>query len=198
MKQKRIAIFASGEGTNAENIISYFSRPDSRAAVSLVVTNRPDAGVIGRARRLGVESLVLPRETFRDGESLVGILDEKSVDIVVLAGFLLMIPPALIDRYRGRIINIHPALLPKFGGKGMYGIKVHEAVVAAGETITGITIHHVNEHYDDGAVIFQAAVSVCPGDTAADIDRKVRQLELTHFAPVIEKTFLRAAPRSDV
>lgn len=190
MKQKRIAIFASGEGTNAENIISYFSRPDSRAAVSLVVTNRPDAGVIGRARRLGVESLVLPRETFRDGESLVGILDEKSVDIVVLAGFLLMIPPALIDRYRGRIINIHPALLPKFGGKGMYGIKVHEAVVAAGETITGITIHHVNEHYDDGAVIFQAAVSVCPGDTAADIDRKVRQLELTHFAPVIEKTFL--------
>ena len=183
---KKIAIFASGQGSNAESIIRYFRTEDPRAEVALVVTNRADAPVINRAANLGVDSVVVSRNELTDGTVLT-LLENRAVDLVVLAGFLLMIPLQLIERYRGRIINIHPSLLPKFGGKGMYGDRVHEAVVAAGERQTGITIHHVNEHYDDGAIIFQATVDLDPTDTPADVARKVRQLELTHFAPVIAK-----------
>ena len=183
---KKIAIFASGQGSNAESIIRYFRTVDHRAEVTLVVTNRADAPVINRAANLGVDSVVVSRNELTDGTVLT-LLEDRAVDLVVLAGFLLMIPLQLIKRYRGHIINIHPSLLPKFGGKGMYGDRVHEAVVAAGERQTGITIHHVNEHYDDGAIIFQATVDLDPTDTPADVARKVRQLELTHFAPVIAK-----------
>ena len=186
---KNIAIFASGEGTNAESIITYFRRPGSKAAVTLVITNRSDAGVVGRAEALGVDCTIMTRDEFRDTDSLLAMLDRHKIDIIVLAGFLLMIPPALVDRYRGRIVNIHPALLPAFGGKGMYGRHVHEAVVASGATETGITIHHVNEHYDDGDIIFQASVPVEPADTPDDVARKVRTLELTHFAPTLSLTF---------
>ena len=188
---KRIAIFASGEGTNADNIVRYFSSPDRDAEVSLIVTNRADAPVIGRAQRLGVECCLLPRDDFAGGEKVTELLESRRIDIVVLAGFLLMIPPALTERYRGRIVNIHPALLPRHGGKGMYGMRVHEAVLTAGDTETGITIHHVNERYDDGAIIFQTSVPVEPTDTAPDIARKVRRLEELHFAPVIEQTFCK-------
>ena len=186
---KNIAIFASGEGTNAESIITYFQQRDSKGVVTLVVTNRDDAGVIRRASALDVECLIMSRDKFKDTGSLLNTLELHKIDIIVLAGFLLMIPPALIERYRGRIVNIHPALLPAFGGKGMYGRHVHEAVVASGATETGITIHHVNEHYDDGAIIFQASVPVDPDDTPDDVALKVRTLELTHFAPVIARTF---------
>ena len=186
---KNIAIFASGEGTNAESIITYFQQRESMGAVTLVITNRDDAGVVRRAAALGVECLIVPRDEFKDSATILKILELHKIDIIVLAGFLLMIPPALVDRYRGSIVNIHPALLPAFGGKGMYGRHVHEAVVASGATETGITIHHVNEHYDDGDIIFQASVPVCPTDTPDDVALKVRALELTHFAPVIARTF---------
>lgn len=186
---KNIAIFASGEGTNAESIINYFRRPDSNAAVSLVITNRRDAGVVKRAADLGVECLILSLEEFKATSALLDILSRHNIDIIVLAGFLLMIPAAMVDRYRGRIVNIHPALLPAFGGKGMYGRHVHEAVVASRQTVTGITIHHVNEKYDDGDIIFQASVAVSPDDTPDDVADKVRSLELTHFAPAIARTF---------
>lgn len=187
---KKIAIFASGEGSNAESIVNYFRTPGSQAEVALIVTNRSDAPVINRAERLGVEYAVITRTELNDGVTILNLLDRHSIDIVVLSGFLLMIPCGLIERYRGRIVNIHPSLLPKFGGKGMFGNHVHEAVVAAGERLTGITIHHVNEHYDDGAIIFQASVELDPTDTSADVARKVRQLELTYFAPTIAQTFL--------
>lgn len=187
---KKIAIFASGEGSNAESIVNYFRAPGSKAEVALIVTNRPDAPVINRAERLGVDYAVITRAELNDGTTILNLLDSHAIDIVVLAGFLLMIPTRLIERYRGRIVNIHPSLLPKFGGKGMFGNHVHEAVVAAGERLTGITIHHVNEHYDDGAIIFQASVDLNPSDTPADVARKVRQLELTHFAPTIAQTLL--------
>lgn len=183
----RIAIFASGQGSNAENIINYFRAPGSRAEVALVVTNRPDAPVIERTQRLGVTTAVITRDELNDVYSILKLLDDNAVDFIVLAGFLLMIPAGLIERYRGRMVNIHPSLLPKFGGKGMYGDRVHQAVVAAGERQTGITIHYVNEHYDDGAIIFQATVGVDPADTPAAVAHKVRQLELTHFAPTIAK-----------
>ena len=186
---KNIAIFASGEGTNAESIINYFRRPDSKASVTLVITNRRGAGVVERAAKLGVECLILTREEFKDTAAVLDILSRHNIDIIVLAGFLLMIPAALVDSYRGRIVNIHPALLPAFGGKGMYGRYVHEAVVASGQKVTGITIHHVNQKYDDGDIIFQASVAVSPDDTPDDVADKVRTLELTHFAPTIARTF---------
>lgn len=183
---KRIAVFVSGEGTNAENLVKYFRRDGGRARVALIVTNRQSAPVVERARRLGVECVTISRDDFAAGQTIVDLLAAKDIDFVVLAGFLLMIPPCLIERYRGRIVNIHPALLPKFGGKGMYGMRVHEAVVAAGERETGITIHHVNDRYDDGTIIFQAAVEVSPDDSAGDVAAKVRALEEIHFAGVID------------
>lgn len=186
---KNIAIFASGEGTNAESIIKYFQQRESGGAVTLVLTNRSDAGVISRASALGIDCIVVTRDEFKDTVSLLNILELHKIDIIVLAGFLLMIPPALVNRYRGRIVNIHPSLLPAFGGKGMYGNHVHEAVVSSGATVTGITIHHVNEHYDDGDIIFQASVPVSPSDTPGDVALKVRDLELSHFAPVLARTF---------
>lgn len=186
---KRIAIFASGNGSNAENIIRYFREEGRAADVALVVCNRQDAGVLGRAERLGVRSVVMTRAEINDSERMSALLEGCRVDVIVLAGFLLMIPSFLIERYRGRIVNIHPSLLPKFGGKGMYGRYVHEAVVAAGETQTGITIHHVSEDCDGGRIIFQACTAVEPSDTPADVEAKVHALEREHFARVIEETF---------
>lgn len=187
---KRIAIFASGNGSNAENIIRYFQEKGSSGEVALVVCNKSGAKVLERAGRLGVESVVMSRDEINDRQSMLGLLESHGIDIVVLAGFLLMVPSFLIERYRDRIVNIHPSLLPKFGGKGMYGRHVHEAVVNAGEVETGITIHYVSEMCDEGRIIFQARTSVKQSDTAEDVEKKVHELEREHFARVIDETLV--------
>lgn len=181
---KRIAIFASGSGSNAEKIADYF-RGNPEISIELILCNNPNAGVIERAKRLGIALQLFDREQFRNGWVL-NLLQEKQIDWVILAGFLWLIPKAIVAAFPNKIVNLHPALLPKFGGKGMYGHFVHEAVVAAGETESGITIHFVNEHYDEGNVIFQAAFSVEPTDTPEDIARKGQILEHAHFPRVIE------------
>ena len=182
-----IAIFASGSGTNAENIIQYFSKSKS-IEVSLVVSNRSDAYVLERARLLKVPELIITKKEFSESEYYVLTkLRDFHIDFIVLAGFLLQIPKYLIQAYPGAIINIHPALLPKFGGKGMYGDRVHEAVVAAGEKESGITIHYINEHYDEGNAIFQATCPVLPTDSPDDVAKKVHALEYEHFPQVIEQ-----------
>lgn len=182
----KIAIFASGSGTNAENIIRYFAESET-ARVEVVLSNKSDAGVLTRAENLGIPFFVFSNVAFKEGTPILQKLEEYDTDLVVLAGFLLKIPPVLVDAYRGRMINIHPALLPKHGGKGMYGRRVHEAVVAAGEAETGITIHYVNEQYDAGAVIFQATCPVLPSDTAEDVEKKVHALEYSYFPQVVER-----------
>lgn len=188
---KRIAVFASGNGSNAENIIRYFNTgagaPSHGAEVVLVVCNRPGAAVIDKARALGVPVSIVTREMFNDEASMTALLESRAIDAIVLAGFLLMVPPFMTARFSGRMINIHPSLLPKFGGKGMYGRHVHEAVVAAGETETGITVHLVSDHCDGGDIIFRASTPVDPGDTPADVETKVHALERAHFPAVIAR-----------
>lgn len=159
--EKNIAIFASGSGTNAENIIRYFEGNDS-VRVKLVLSNRKDAYVLERAHRLGVPCRAFPKSDWEIAESILDLLREHQIDLIVLAGFLLRIPDALLHAYPNKIINIHPALLPKFGGKGMYGDRVHEAVVMAGESESGITIHYIDEHYDEGSIIFKLNVQYFP------------------------------------
>lgn len=187
---KRIAIFASGNGSNAENIIRYFRENEVRAEVVLVVCNNREAGVLQRSRDLGVATEVMSRGEINNPAEMLGVLERYAVDAIVLAGFLLIIPAFLTGRYAGKIINIHPSLLPKYGGKGMYGRHVHEAVVAAGETETGITIHLVNERFDDGRILFQAHTPISPGDTPADVERKIHILEQQHFPRVIAENLL--------
>lgn len=182
--QKNIAIFASGSGTNAENIIRHF-QGNKDVNVALVVSNKPDAYVLVRAANLHVPSLTLTREEFARGEELARLMKERGIDFIVLAGFLLRVPEALIEAYPGRIVNIHPALLPKYGGKGMYGDRVHRAVVEAGERESGITIHLIDEQYDRGTTVFQAKCPVQPGDTPDDVARKVHALEYAHYPEVI-------------
>lgn len=185
-----IAIFASGAGSNARKIIEYFKNsPDIR--VALVVSNKKDAGVLDIAREHGIPTQVIDRQMFYETQDLPGILKKHEISFIVLAGFLWLLPSYLVKTYEKRIVNIHPALLPKFGGKGMYGMRVHEAVQKSGETESGITIHWVNEHYDEGDIVFQASCPVSPGDTPADIARKVQQLEHRHFPNVIEKLINR-------
>lgn len=187
---KRIAIFASGNGTNAENLIRYFNDGKHGAEVVLVICNRQYAPVIEKAERLGVKACFTPRADINDPGTMLGLLERHSVDIIVLAGFLLMVPPFLIERYRDRIVNIHPSLLPKYGGKGMYGANVHKAVVDAGEKETGITIHLVSENYDEGRIIFQARTTVEPDDTPVDVERKIHQLERQHYARVVRDALI--------
>lgn len=192
-----IAIFASGNGSNAENIIRYFNQGDGRGSglrVTLVVASRPDAYVIERARGLDVPVEVVTRPQLNDPAILLPLLDRYHIDIIVLAGFLLMLPQYLLHRYPGRIVNIHPSLLPRHGGKGMYGANVHRAVKEAGDTVTGITIHLVSEEYDKGEIIFQTTVEVAPDDTPEDIERKIHHLERLHFPRVIRDTFATDTP----
>lgn len=184
--KKNIAIFASGSGTNAENIIRHFQENDL-IRVALVLSNRSDAYVLERAHRLQVPSEVFLKEEWVSGERILAVLDKHHIDFIVLAGFLVRVPGALLHAYPNKIINIHPALLPKFGGKGMYGDRVHEAVVAAGETESGITIHYINEHYDEGDAVFQAKCPVLPDDSAADVAQKVHALEYEYYPLIIEK-----------
>lgn len=181
-----IAIFASGAGSNARKIIEYFQDSD-RARVSLVVSNNKDAGVLGIAAEHGIPVQLINRTIFYESENILSVLTKHRVDFVVLAGFLWLIPAYLVRAYPRRMVNIHPALLPKYGGKGMFGHHVHEAVKAAGDTETGITIHYVNEHYDEGDIIFQARCPVAPTDSPADIAQKVHALEHRYFPQIIER-----------
>lgn len=183
---KRIAIFASGSGSNAENIANYFKNSDS-VEIALILANNPEAFVLERAKRLGIESAVVTNKEFREADKVLEMMKEHSIDFIVLAGFLLLVPAKLIEAYPGRIVNIHPALLPKHGGKGMYGDHVHEAVVAAGDTESGITIHLIDERYDCGTTFFQATCPVLPTDTPHDVAEKVHALEYKHFPHVIEE-----------
>ena len=181
---KRIAVFASGSGTNAENIVKYFEDSDL-ARVAVIFCNRKNAGVMDRAHKLGVRSIYFDRDQLESGDVLEK-LRELKVDFVVLAGFLLKIPSDIIAEYEGRIINIHPALLPDYGGPGMYGMAVHEAVVENEEEESGITIHHINDEYDDGEIIFQESVEIDFEDSPEDVQYKVQQLEHKHYPEVIE------------
>lgn len=181
----KIAIFASGSGSNAENIANYFK--NSETEVSLILTNKPDAYVLERAAELKIKSMVFTKEMFSESRQVIDILTEHEIDLIVLAGFLWLIPPSLIEAFPDRIINIHPALLPKFGGKGMYGDRVHQAVKDHQEQETGITIHYVNEKYDDGAIIAQYAAALEPKDNVHRIAAKVHALEYKFFPIEIEK-----------
>lgn len=183
---KNIVIFASGNGTNCENIIRFFSH-DNDVKVAAVITNNASAKVIDRARKWNVPVRVMTRNDINDREKLLPVLEEYATRLVVLAGFMLFIPDFLVEAYEGRIINIHPSLLPKYGGKGMYGMNVHEAVKANGETESGITIHHVSNEYDKGRIIAQFSTPLSPGDSAEDIAMKVHELEYKHYPEVIEQ-----------
>jgi phosphoribosylglycinamide formyltransferase-1 len=186
MSPVRIAIFASGNGSNAEEIIRYF-KDSATVTISLVLSNNPDAYVLKRAEDHGIPTHVFDRQTFRETDQVLTWLKEAGITHIVLAGFLWLVPANLLDAYAGRIINIHPSLLPRHGGKGMYGMKVHEAVKAAGDIESGITIHLVDAKYDEGKVIFQARCEVSGGDSPAQIAAKVHELEYEHFPIVIEK-----------
>lgn len=182
---KRIAIFASGSGTNAENLIRFF-RTKPGVSIDLVLTNKAGAGVLERSKSLEVESLVFGRKEFYESDKILKVLKDKEIDLVVLAGFLWLVPSNLIRAFPGRIINIHPALLPRYGGKGMYGSHVHRAVLANGDTESGISIHQVNQEYDDGSIIFQAKCEVKRDDTPESLASRIHQLEYTHFPRVVE------------
>lgn len=183
---KRIAILASGSGSNAENIANYFKGSDY-AQVSFIIANNPNAFVLERAKRLAIESAVVTKAEFVEADGVIAMLRERNIDFVVLAGFLLLVPAKLIQAFPGRIVNIHPALLPKHGGKGMYGDRVHKAVVECGDAESGITIHLIDEHYDKGTTFFQAKCEVLPTDTPDDVAAKVHALEYEHFPRVIEE-----------
>ncbi len=186
----KIAIFGSGSGTNAENIMQYFESNPS-IEVALVLSNKADAYILERARLHHIQDVVYSKSDFQNVGNLLSLLDRYEIDFVVLAGFLLQIPVELIHKYPNKIINIHPALLPKFGGKGMYGDKVHEAVIAEGEKVSGITIHYIDEHYDSGSVIFQATCDVLPTDTPHDLAARIHALEYNYFPKVIEETICK-------
>jgi phosphoribosylglycinamide formyltransferase-1 len=183
---KRIVIFASGSGTNAENIIRFFINSNNVSVIQ-ILTNNPHAKVLDRAKNLKVSALSFNRIAFTVTDDVLNILKANNPDLIVLAGFLWKFPEKILNAYPNKVINIHPALLPKFGGKGMYGMHVHEAVVENKETETGITIHYVNEHYDEGAILFQATCEVLPADSAEDVAAKIHELEMEHFPRVVDK-----------
>lgn len=186
---KKIAIFASGSGSNAERITSYFA--DSQTiSVDLFLSNNPQAGVIERGRRLGIPTVLFDKKTFTQSSKIVDLLQNQQIDYVILAGFLWLIPENLVKAFPDKIINIHPALLPKYGGKGMWGHFVHEAVVANGEKESGITIHFVNDRYDEGKMIFQAKCEILPTDSPEEVAQKVLVLEHKYFPEVIEKVIM--------
>jgi phosphoribosylglycinamide formyltransferase-1 len=183
---KHLVIFASGTGSNAQRIIDYF-RNSELAKVVLIACNKPEAGVISIAEKENIPVLMIEKERFFRGDGYVPELKNLETDLVVLAGFLWKIPQTLINAYPRRIINIHPALLPKYGGKGMYGQYVHQSVLNAGEMESGITIHYVDEHYDNGDIIFQTACPVLDNDTPEELAQRIHKLEYMHYPGVIEE-----------
>ena len=182
---KKIAIFASGEGTNAQCIIDYFKK-SSVIKVALVVSNKPDANVLNRAKNEHIPTLIINRVDFYENTTTIQQLQHLTIDLIVLAGFLWMIPGSLIKAFPDKIINIHPALLPKFGGKGMYGMHIHTAVIKAKEKESGITIHYVNEKYDEGKIISQYTCGIDENDTTESLAKKIHLLEHTFYPKVIE------------
>lgn len=185
MKKIRLAIFASGEGTNAQSFIDYFKNSKD-VRISLIVCNNQKAGVIERAKKAGIETIITDKENFYKSDALLKILKE-TVDFIVLAGFLWMVPENIINAYSNKIVNIHPALLPKYGGKGMYGMRVHQAVIDSGAQESGITIHYVNNKYDEGTIIFQSKCSVSSSDTAETLAKKVHELEYQYYPEIVDK-----------
>jgi phosphoribosylglycinamide formyltransferase-1 len=183
---KNIAIFASGNGTNAQRLIDHFSKSE-KARIALVVSNNPSAFVLERAKKAGIPALIIDKASFSASSEVIEKLHGYKTDLIVLAGFLWLIPSNLIEAFPNRIINIHPALLPKFGGKGMYGMNVHSAVCQSGEKETGITIHYVNEHYDSGKIILQERCPVEEGDSPAQVSAKVQQLEHRYLPRAVEQ-----------
>ena len=183
----RIAIFASGRGSNARNIINYFKN-DPSISVNLIISNKQTAPVLDIGKQFDINTLVIDRKSFYQSENVLIDLKKHQIDFIVLAGFMWLVPLYLVQSYPNKIVNIHPALLPKYGGKGMYGMYVHQAVKAANETETGITIHYVNEKYDEGNIIFQASTRIETADTPEVIAKKVHQLEHEHFSKIIETT----------
>jgi formyltetrahydrofolate-dependent phosphoribosylglycinamide formyltransferase len=186
VKQVRIAIFASGKGSNAGKIIAYFNKHIT-VNVALIVCNKPGAGVLDIAAEAGIKSLLIDKHSFKEADEFAQTLKDQGITHIVLAGFLWKIPTKLISAYQDKILNIHPALLPKHGGKGMYGEHVHQAVLDAGDKQSGITIHLVDEQYDHGKTIFQASIDVNPGETAQTLANRIHILEHEHYPPVIAK-----------
>ena len=191
-----VAIFASGNGSNAENIANYFS-DNNNISITLIVSNKSDAYVHERAKKLRIPSVSFNKIEFADGIKILKTLKDYKIDFIVLAGFLLKVPDSILESYPESIINIHPALLPKHGGKGMYGDRVHQAVKNAGDLETGITIHYINENYDEGDIIFQSFCDVLPEDTPDDIANKVHALEYEHYPKVIEETVKKYCLKSE-
>jgi phosphoribosylglycinamide formyltransferase-1 len=181
---KKIAIFASGEGTNAQRVVDYFR--GSEVKITLIICNNPSANVLKRAEKNNIPSLLIDRETFNNSDSVLKKLQDSNIDLIVCAGFLWKIPDTILHAFPNKVINIHPALLPKFGGKGMYGMNVHKAVVAAGEKESGITIHYLNEHYDAGKIILQKKCDVWKDDTPETLAQKVLHLEHEWYPKAIE------------
>jgi len=184
--KKRVAIFASGSGTNAEEIFKKFQHHPN-VEIVLLLSNNSSAYALERAQNYNVATKVFDRKTFRETNEIVSILEKEKIDLIVLAGFMWLVPANLVSAFSNKIINIHPALLPKYGGKGMYGMHVHEAVKSNNEKETGITIHYVNEHYDEGQIIKQATCDISVSDSAEDIANKVHQLEYKYLPLVIEE-----------
>ncbi len=182
---KCIAIFASGEGTNTQHLIEYFKGTDFK--IALILCNNPNANVLNRARTSGIPSLLINKEELYTTDKVLKRLQAEKTDLIVCAGFLWKVPDNVLHAYPDKIVNVHPALLPKFGGKGMYGMHVHKAVIEAGEKESGITIHYLNEHYDEGKIIFQATCEVRKDDTPQTLAQKVQELEHTYFAKTIEQ-----------
>ncbi|SIP99635.1 phosphoribosylglycinamide formyltransferase [Maribacter ulvicola] len=190
MKTKKIILFASGSGSNVENIANYFKlRKD--VTICCVLTNKRDAKVIDRCNRLEITALSFNRQAFSKSDFILNMLQSLEPDLIVLAGFLWKIPETITNAFPKQIVNIHPALLPKYGGKGMYGMNVHNAVKKHKETETGITIHYVNAHYDEGTIIKQAKAQLTKVDSAEDIAAKVHQLEYEYFPKVIDEILLK-------
>lgn len=185
---KKIIIFASGSGTNAENIMNYFNN-SKEVEVTYVVTNNAEAYVIERAKKFDVPAKILEKGELRSEEFRIFL--NKNADFIVLAGFLMKVPDQIVADFPSKMVNIHPALLPKYGGKGMYGMHVHKAVVENKEKISGITIHYVNEHYDEGAIIFQQSIEVSPQDEPEDVANKIHDLEQAYFPGIIDELIQR-------
>lgn len=186
---KKIAILASGSGTNAERITKHFKH-HPEINVDIILSNRTNAYVLERARKLGVESGVFTREELKDPSGIALDLQKRGINLIVLAGFLWLIPGAMLKAFPGKIINIHPALLPDYGGKNMYGMRVHEAVIAAGDNESGITIHFVDEIYDHGKIIFQARCPVIKGESPEKLAERIHELEYKHYPEVIESLLI--------
>ena len=183
---KRLAIFASGTGSNAKRLIDYFLE-NKAISVALLVSNRNEAGALEIARKSGIPAINFTKEEFYNSSTVIDKLIAEKIDFIVLAGFLIKVPNNILKAYENKIINIHPALLPDFGGKGMYGLNVHKAVIESGKSESGITIHLVNEHYDEGRILFQAKCPVLENDTAEMLAARVQELEHNYFPEAVER-----------